>query len=316
MKSSDKLNISRFIKQLTKLLIQLGVLTYIVYYIVTRREELVRLWELDLTDTVAVFALVVLGNIVRSWELRYILGNLNTNILFSESFYVTVGSALLNYLPMNAGTLLKARILKKHRSLKYAHFVSVMGVTILITLLAGGILGLIATTVSGTVTRADGIVPGAFFLCSIIAPLVILHIPASVIEHHRGWVWTALRDLLTGWEQIRKNGLGLLVVFAVAVMKLLTIALRLWICFNAVGIKMTLLGSVMFAVVSNLLMLVNITPGSLGVRELLIAGIAQFTGFSFESGLFAASLDRLFALAFAVCAGLPSLVVLRVKKMV
>jgi len=304
------------VKRAAQLLIQFAVLGYIIYYIIAHRAELARLWNLNLSDTIAVFALVAMVNAVRGWELRYILGNLNTNILFSESFYVTVGSALLNYLPMNAGTLLKARILKKHRSLKYAHFISVMSVTVLLTLLGGGILGLIAITVSGKMSGTDGIVLTAFFLGSAVVPFLILHIPASLIERYRGWVWTALRDLLNGWEQIRKNGWGLLMVFALAVIKLLIAAMRLWVCFNAVGTRITLLGSIIFAVVSNLLMLVNITPGSLGVRELLIAAIAQFTGLSFEGGLFAASLDRIFSLAFAVCAGLPSLMALRIKKMI
>ncbi|MHC4260430.1 MAG: lysylphosphatidylglycerol synthase domain-containing protein [Planctomycetota bacterium] len=303
------------IKRVVQLVIQVGVLGFIGYYIVSRRTDLAQLLDLDLLDVVAVFALVALVNVVRSWELKYVLGNLDTDICFSESFYVTVSSALLNYLP-NAGTLLKARILKKHRSLKYAHFVSVMGVTILITLLGGGILGLLAITVSGMVTGTEGTVLVVLFIGSIIAPLIVLHIPASVIEHHHGWVWTALRDLLSGWEQIRKNGRGLFVIFVLAMVKLLAVAMRLWICFRAVGTEVSLLGCIMFAVVSNLLMLINITPGSLGLRELLIGGIAQFTGFSFESGLLAASLDRVFALGFAVCGGVPSLVALRIKKMV
>lgn len=303
-------------KRFLQFIIQIAVLGYIVYYICARREELGRLWNVDLIDAAAVLVLIFVGNIVRSFQLCYITQSLDSKVSFIESFSITMVSTLLNYLPMNAGTIVKARVLKKHRSLKYAHFISVMTATILITIFTGGILGLAAIIFSRPPLETNNIILTAFFILSIIVPIFLLHIPSSLISDKPGWIRTAIRDLILGLEQIRKNGKGIFILFLLAAMLLFIAAIRLWICFRALNTPVTIFGCVMFAVVSNLLLVVNITPGSLGLREVLIGAIAQFTGLSFERGLFAASLDRVFSLVFTVLVGLPSLFVLKKKKMI
>ena len=115
---------NNWLKQSVRLFIQLAVLGYIIYYLFSRKAELTKLWSVSFVDAASIFLLVFLGNLIRSYELKYIVSILNAQISFSEAFYVTVGSNLLNNLPMNAGTIVKARVLKKHSSLKYAHFVS------------------------------------------------------------------------------------------------------------------------------------------------------------------------------------------------
>ncbi len=304
------------IKRVLQLIMQVAVLGYIVYYIFSRRGELARLWNVNLIDAVVVLALIFVGDIIRSYQLCYIVSKLDSEITITESFLITTASTLLNYLPMNAGTIAKARMLKKHRSLKYAHFVSVMGATILITIFSGGVLGLTSIIISRLSLETNNIILVGFFVLSIIVPIALLYIPASLISDKPGWVRTAMKDLVLGLEQIRKNGKGLLVLFLLATTLLLIAALRLWICFEALNTPVTIFGCIMFAVVSNLLLIINITPGSLGLREVLIGAIAQFTGLSFERGLFAASLDRVFSLVFAILVGLPSLVVLKIKKMI
>ena len=53
------------LKQTVQLLIQLAVVGYIVYYIISRKDDLAKLLDLGLTDIAAVIALVLLGNIIR-----------------------------------------------------------------------------------------------------------------------------------------------------------------------------------------------------------------------------------------------------------
>lgn len=304
------------VKRFLQLLIQIAVLGYIVYYIFSHRAEIARLWNVKLVDAAVVLALIFVGNVIRSYQLCYIASNLDTKVSFFESGCITMASTLLNYLPMNAGTVVKARVLKKHRSLKYAHFISVMGATVLITVFSGGLLGLTSIIISKPSFETNNIILVGFFSLSVIVPFALLHIPASLISDKPGWIRTAIKDLLLGLGQIRKNGKGILVLFILATIQLLAAALRLWVCFKALNTPVTIFGCIMFAVVSNLLLIINITPGSLGLREVLIGAIAQFTGLSFERGLFAASLDRVFSLVFTLFTGLASLVVLKKKKMI
>jgi len=115
-------------------------------------------------------------------------------------------------------------VLKKHRDLKYAHFISVMSATILILLFASGVLGLLAVLISGLSMEPKIMVLAAFFAALIISPGVILYFPMSLIGSRGGYVRIVIRDVLAGWEQIRQNRFRLFILFILASAKLLIAA--------------------------------------------------------------------------------------------
>lgn len=304
------------IKRLIQLLVQLTVLSGIIYYLFQRRDELAQLWNVSLLDMVSVLGLAVLGSAIRSWQLCYIIRTLNSKISFTESICITSSATLLNYLPMNAGTILKAGILKKHYSVKYAHFVSITAAAVSLILISGGVLGLIAIIFSGLELKVNNIILIGIFIISIIASATMLCVPSSLIKNNNNWFKTAVKDLLIGLELIKRDIRVLFVLLFLTASALLIAALRLWICFHAINTKVSVFGCILFAAISNLLVIVNIVPASLGAREILIGATARFTGFSFDEGLFAASLDRIFGLILTVGMGLPGLIMLRVKKLI
>ena len=67
---------------------------------------------------------------------------------------------------------------------------------------------------------------------------------------------------------------------------------------------------------STIILIVNITPSGIGIRELLIAVLAELLGVGFADGMLAAGLDRVVAIVFAVSSGAPGLLYLRTRKMV
>ncbi|MBC8490187.1 MAG: flippase-like domain-containing protein [Bacteroidetes bacterium] len=304
------------IKRIVQLLVQLAVLSGIIYYFFQRRDELSNLWDVGLLDVVSVLGLAFLGSIIRSWQLFYMVHSLDGKLSFVDSIFITTSTTLLNQLPMNTGTIFKAGILKKHYSIKYAHFISITGAAALLILISGGILGLMAVIFSGLELKINNITLIGIFVVSIIASVTMFCIPSSLIKNNSNWIKTAIKDLLIGLELIKRNGRLLLVLLALTASTLLTAALRLWVCFHAMNTKVSISSCILFAVIGNLLAIVNIVPGSLGLREILIGATAQFTGFSFDGGLFAAALDRIFSLILTVSMGLPSLVMLKVKKLI
>ncbi len=306
----------RLFRQFVRILIQLVVLVYIIYYILLRRCELSNLWNVRLLDVVSVLGLAFLGSVIRSWQLCYVIHALNSKISFVESICIATSATLLNYLPMNTGTVLKARTLKKHYSIKYAHFISITTAAALLILISGGILGLIAIIFSGLELNIKNIILVGLFVVSIIVSATMFCIPSSLIINNSNWFKTIVKDLLLGLELIKRNGRVLLVLLVLAASILLTASLRLWICFHAINTEVPVSSCILFAVIGNLLTIVNIVPSSVGLREILVGVTARVTGFSFEAGLFAASLDRIFCLILTVGMGLPSLIILRIKKFI
>ena len=111
------------VKRFLQLVIQVAVLGYIVHYIFQRRDNLLKILNVDWLDGIMIVTLTMLDIIIQAWLLCFMVKKLSGVLKFSDSFFLTNGTRLLNCLPVNLGTVIKARVLKKHSNLKYTHFV-------------------------------------------------------------------------------------------------------------------------------------------------------------------------------------------------
>ena len=303
------------LRRVVQLTVEIGVLGYLVYFFASQSGRLSRLEGVGLPDIAALAGTIVFGNLYMAGQFKYLVGSLGARIAYGQAVCLSAGCTLLNYLPLNAGMIVKARFLKKHLGVKYAHFISLVGAQMLAVVVAAGAMGLIVTALTG-----DGAGGGRWHLAGLFAAglggaLMMLHIPPSWLGAGGGWLRTALRDLLVGLERMRVRPLQLAILLGLAVFKLLIISVRFQVCFAALGVKVTFLSCLMYAAVTALLMLVSITPNSLGLREILVGGVAALTGLSFEVGLLASGLDRVCSMVVHVLMGLPGLAVLRKQKL-
>jgi uncharacterized protein (TIRG00374 family) len=146
---------------------------------------------------------------------------------------------------------------------------------------------------------------------AILGSLVAFRIPPTLFGSGNGWFRERMQALLAGWQQIGREPRELLILSSAAIAKLVDVGLRFWIAFDALGMTVTLPAAVVFASVSSLMLLVNVIPGSLGVRELLVGALATVAGLGFTETVAAASVDRVASLIVAFGIGVPSLVYLR-----
>ena len=295
--------------------IEIALVGYIVYYLWQRREDLERVWALSLIDVGGLIALIVVGDVVRSWEFQYLVRRLGASINYPEAFALTEGGTLLNYAPLNAGTVLRARALRHHRELSYTSYVSLMSAQILVTVLAAGILGLAAIALAGDTIGHGRTVFAVACAVAIAGPAVAFRISPALVGEGT-WMRDRARTLLEGWQQVGRHGSQLLLLIGLALIKLSLQSFRFWICFAALQMPVSLLAAVIFASVSSVMIIVNITPGAVGIRELLVAALGAFTGLSFAETMAAASIDRVASLIVAVSLGAPSLGYLRRRNLV
>ena len=302
------------LKRGLQIALEVLVVGYLVYYFSTQAEKLERVLSLRAADAAALIGLGLAGSLVRSWELKYLVGRLGGRIPFWQAASLTTGCTLLNYLPMNAGMILKARVLKKRVGVQYAHFVSLTAGQLLITVVGGATLGLIVLAASwGTSGPGRWAVAGVF-AAALVACLAAFHVPASSISRGPGWVKTALRDFLDGLASIRQHRSGLLVLLLLSNVKLLLLAVKFRICFSVLGVEATFLGCIVLAVLAVFTTLAAITPAGLGVREVLVGVAAAVAGLSFEVGVTAAALDRVIVTLTNLVSGVAGLAILRARK--
>ena len=124
-------------------MVEVFLISGLVYYFYQNSEEIDAILNVRLWDILRLIGLSVIVLLLYSAQLKQIIRVLGKNISFSQSVWLTAGCTLLNYLPMNIGTIMKARGLKIFARLKYTHFGSLSITDLILTMFAGSVIGII-----------------------------------------------------------------------------------------------------------------------------------------------------------------------------
>jgi uncharacterized membrane protein YbhN (UPF0104 family) len=301
------------LRKVLELALEVLVVGFVVAYLWRHRSDLETVWALDVLDVIVVVAFVLAGELIRSFEFKYVLDKLKVVVSYAEAYALTEGCTLLNYAPMNAGTIVRARALKRSRELSYTHYVSLMSAQALILLAAGGLLGGLSVLISPGQWGGTQRLLIAVCVASFVGPLCAFYVPASWFRDSTWWWQKRLYELLSGWRSIGRHPSQLLVLGVLSVCRLLLLAGRFWVCFGALGMGVSFSASILFAAVGSMMSVIHVTPGSLGVRELFVAAIATMAGLDFAEAVAAVSIERVASMLVVVGLGTPSLVYLKRK---
>jgi len=144
----------------------------------------------------------------------------------------------------------------------------------------------------------------AFQNVSSILWLAFAGMTASILfiwlPFNKGWMLTKiagyLQELAAGWDWLRKEPRRLVLLLMVQFLTVLLFTTRLWLAFRAISQQVGWQICLLFAAATILTQLVSITPGSLGIREGIVAGLGMLLGMPVELSIVAVTLDRLVSL--------------------
>jgi uncharacterized membrane protein YbhN (UPF0104 family) len=229
---------------------------------------------------------------------------------FWLSLNLTFSGQLLNYLPLRPGTLMQAVILKKESSLNYSSYASMFTARVLVVFVSAGILGVFGLVFSGAIWQRQSQVLTAFFAAATVLPMLVFFIPRGIAARRKGPLGKALFDFLSGWEMLRRHWPAMLGSIGMAMVAIISTGMRMWLCFVALKLESSFVACITFAAIIQFVFLVSITPDGLGLREILVAGVAAIMGFTYEHGMFASSLEHGITIIVTALTGLPSLLVI------
>lgn len=287
---------------------QLACVAFVAYMLWARRSDLSAAMNVGLETLSALFLLMFASHLLRTAEFTYMLRKLGVKEGFNEGFWLTGASFLLNHLPFHAGMVMRAVVLRRDHALSYASFASLTLVNVVINVAVSASVALFWLFDVPSVPAAVTVVllGGILIVAALLFSIASLPVPRG-----QGLVARQVRNLAQAIVSIRGDGRAILVLAGIATGKILVNALRLAICFRALGHALGVPEAGLLAAVQTLSTVVNITPGNLGLREMLVSLVAAGFGTAYWVGLAAASIDRVVSLAYAVASGLPGLHVLR-----
>jgi uncharacterized membrane protein YbhN (UPF0104 family) len=292
------------------LLAQVACVGFVAHSLWKNRHELEAMPRITVVQVLLLLALNAIGHLQRTVEFTYMLRKLGVREPFADGFLLTGAGFLLNHLPFNAGFVMRAVVLRRDHDLPYSSYVSLTMVNAVVNLGVGALLGLIGVWLGASTSSANWFVVGGL-VAVVVASLLSLYLPALPLPAGNNFVLRQFRQLALGVAMIRGNGAAVVVMALIAFTKVVALALRFAICFALLGRPLPIIAVVLVAVVQNLMAIVNVTPGNLGLREIVVSIMSAQVGASQTVGLAAASVDRVCSVLYAVLVGLPGLHSLR-----
>jgi uncharacterized membrane protein YbhN (UPF0104 family) len=156
---------------------------------------------------------------------------------------------------------------------------------------------------------------GAAILAGVLlGSALVLLLPSLPLPKGQGLAVQQLRSLAQGIVMIRGDGRAIFVLAGIAAGKVAVNALRMSVCFQALGQVLGIAEAGLLGAVQTLSVVVNITPGNLGLREMMVSLVSTGLGTAYWVGLAATSIDRVVSLAYTMASGLPGLHMLRQRR--
>jgi len=228
-----------------------------------------------------------------------------------DAFWISWIRTFANQILPIAGVAAYAHMVRRRVGIPWSQLAALGQPQLLLAAAAIGIVGFVATVVN--LERLDVSALGLVLMYGLLvlfamgfatgAHWLIEALPKALATRARGTA-EALRKMTR-----RRAMIVSLVLFHVAA--LLLRGSRVWFLFAAAGITLDWAELLLVLAVAESALLLNITPGGLGVREGAVLGGAAMVGIAAPVAASIALIDRLFMIAITTLLAVPGFVVLR-----
>lgn len=235
----------------------------------------------------------ILARLLRAGALKLLLTCLGKQVRLGECFLLAILVAYANLLIPKSGLGAPAVYLKRRYGLSFAHFGPLTIMLALLQTAAVGLIGLPLIIVRRGVSPPQ-IETGLLILFAVAAGggVILTLIRPAPPRFLRGRLRAFLDRCAEGWRLLGARYRLMAAVFVLSAAMILAQTLKLACAFRAIGIEANFSGVLLATLLSDLALLISITPGALGFREAAVTTSAAWLGCSLSAALAAAILDR------------------------
>lgn len=244
----------------------------------------------------------VSSQVLAGLALKTLVAVFSVQLTFQEWFGLICVRSLGNYLPLSAGLTANAAYLKIEKDLPLSKFASLTAGNMVLSVLAGGLLGAILSIYRFIVTAHVQIVLLGIFVAVVALSMAIIIVPVGYIRM-KGRVADWIRSVHIGWEMIRSRKRLLVSVVLLHFSILILIALQYGFLLNDMNYDLDWPAIMILTVATNIIRFASFFPGNLGLREAVAGGVTQAFGFSFSVGLLVSTIGRVVSMFWILLFG-------------
>jgi uncharacterized protein (TIRG00374 family) len=254
-------------------------------------------WNMILLFLMSVATLAANGLYLRIFARKF-----SIQLNWKEWFGLASVTAMGNYLtPFSGGLVARAAYLKHRYDFPYAHFLAMLAANYILAFAVISITGIVTMlTLAGTASYSWLIL--LFFLVTLSTILLVSFVPSMAAgKQHR--LLRLVQPALEGFDIIRRDRALWGKLIALTFFNVAAGGLLYFVAFASIGFAVPFTVALLIYLLTSFTLLINITPGNLGVQEAAASLAAAILGAGADMGLLAALIVRAVAIISAFALG-------------
>lgn len=280
----------------------LGIFILFILYITSNIEQYRNLFQFSNGLLLLLLFLIPMFILANGLINKILYESLGTYVGYWEGVALSVINTLANQLPFAGGLVAKGVYLKQRYNLKYTDFLSATAALFVFFMAANGIVGMSVLFFFFVSGQKVNLILFIAFL-SMVLVIFLLWIPVDNINILTEKLQQRMKQATYGWRVLNRNIALSGSLVALQILNTFIFAARFWVVFHALSQDVTYAQCLLFSASTILTRLVSISPGGLGVREGIVAGIASILGFDPSISAVAVGLDRVVSMVVVLIAG-------------
>lgn len=290
-------------KKIFQILVLIVLIIWFAFYFYQHIEEFKQLKIVNIVYFLPLFFLFIFFLINNGLVLKYLLEPFQIKLKFKEWFGLSVVTTMGNFLtPFRGGAGARAIYLKTKHGFPYSYFLSTLLGIYIIVFLVNSLVGLLTMILLYFFYGIFNIIIFIIFLCLFLFLLGIVIFSPKIKETKYPFI-NKFINVINGWHLIKSNKKIIVVTGLISLVNVVIMVLVMFLEFRVFGINISLLDALFLSIVSALSLFISITPGALGIREVVIAFTATVINIPISQALAVSILDRAIGLAFIFILG-------------
>ena len=275
------------------------IIIYLIYYI---NNNLQNFKQLTMTNTLYLVPLLIfflLSLYLNGIMLKTLMKPFKIKLKNNEAFGLAAITNFYNIItPFRGGAAARAIYLKKKHDFPYVHFLATLSAIYILIFLVSSIVGIFSM-----LTLQEKSIPILITLSILTIFLLLIIIFSPRIKEKRNKWLNRFIKVINGWHLIKNNKRIIAITIIISLVQVLLTALNNLIAYQIFGIEITLAKALFIAAISNLSIIIAITPGNLGIGDAINVFTANIVGIPLTEAIATTMLLRAVNLAIIFILG-------------
>ena len=280
-------------------LVLVSIIVYLVFYI---NNNLQSFKQLTLTNPLYLIPLIMLFFLFlysNGILLKTLMRPFQIKLKSNEAFGLAIITNFYNLItPFRGGAAARAIYLRKKHDFPYVHFLATLSAIYILIFLISSLTGIFSM-----LTLVEKSYPILLILSVFTVFLfTIIILSPKIKENSNKWLNRFIK-VINGWHLIKNNKKIITITIIISLIQVFLTALNNLIAYQIFGIQITLAKALFIAAISNLAIIIAITPGNLGIGDAINVFTANIIGIPLTEAIAATILLRAVNLAIIFILG-------------